>query len=149
METTMTFTPFENAALWGVLVAAVIGLLYGAFLRSRIKRLDEGTEEMKRVARLIQQGAYAYLNRQFKTIAWLVVILFIALTLSGVSVGWDIGIGRGLAFLLGAFASAFTGWMGMTLAVHGNVRCANAARKSLRDALWVAFRSGGVAGMYT
>ena len=149
METAMKFTPFENAALWGVLASAVIGLLFGYYLRQRIRRMDEGTEEMKRIARLIQEGAYAYLNRQFKTIAWLVVILFIALTLSGMSVGWDIGIGRGIAFLMGAFASAFTGWMGMTLAVQGNVRCANAARKSLREALWVAFRSGGVAGMYT
>ncbi len=149
MEITMQFTPFETAALWGVLVAAVIGLLYGVYLRTRIQRMDEGTDEMKRVARLIQAGAYAYLNRQFTTIAWLVGILFIALTLSGWSAGWDIGLGRGLAFLAGAFASAFTGWMGMTLAVQGNVRCANAARRSLRDALFVAFRSGGVAGMYT
>ncbi|MCD6351883.1 MAG: sodium-translocating pyrophosphatase [Armatimonadetes bacterium] len=145
----MQLTPFENAALWGVLGAAAIGLLYGYYLRGRVRRMDEGTDEMKRVARLIQEGAYAYLHRQFKTISWLVVILFVALTLSGWSAGWDIGLGRGLAFLLGAFASAFTGWMGMTLAVQGNVRCANAARKSLRDALFVAFRSGGVAGMYT
>jgi K(+)-stimulated pyrophosphate-energized sodium pump len=149
METTMQLTPFEETALWGVLVAAVIGLLYGVYLRTRIQRMDQGTDEMKRVARLIQQGAYAYLNRQFKTIIWLVVILFIALTLSGWGAGWDIGLGRGLAFLAGCLASAFTGWMGMTLAVQGNVRCANAARKSLRDALFVAFRSGGVAGMYT
>ncbi|MCX7599427.1 MAG: sodium-translocating pyrophosphatase [Armatimonadetes bacterium] len=149
METRMEFTPFENAALWGVIVAAVIGLLYGYYLRRRIVRMDQGTDEMKRIARLIQDGAYAYLHRQFTTIAWMVVILFIALTLSGATAGWDIGIGRGVAFLLGAFASAFTGWMGMTLAVQGNVRCANAARKSLREALFVAFRSGGVAGMYT
>ncbi len=147
--TAMELTPFENAALWGVLASAVIGLLYGYYLRRSIMRMDEGTEEMKRVARLIRLGAYAYLNRQFKTIAWLVVILFVALTISGWSAGPEIGLGRGLAFLLGAFASAFTGWMGMTLAVHGNVRCANAARKSLKDALTVAFRSGGVAGMYT
>lgn len=145
----MHFTSFENAALWGVVGAAVIGLLYGAYLRRRIVRMDQGTDEMKRIAGLIQQGAYAYLNRQFKTIIWLVVILFIGLTLSGASAGWDIGVGRGIAFLLGCFASAFTGWMGMTLAVQGNVRCANAARRSLRDALFVAFRSGGVAGMYT
>ncbi len=149
METGMQLTSFEETALWGVLVASVIGLLYGAYLRRRILRMDQGTDEMKRVARLIQQGAYAYLRRQFKTIAWLVVILFIGLTISGLSAGWDIGIGRGVAFLLGCFASAFTGWMGMTLAVQGNVRCANAARRSLRDALFVAFRSGGVAGMYT
>jgi len=149
METSMQLTPFEDAALWGVLVAAAIGLVYGVYLRSRVRRMEEGTEEMQRVARLIQDGAYAYLNRQFKTIAWLVVILFIGLTLSGWGAGWDIGLARGLAFLLGCFASAFTGWMGMTLAVQGNVRCANAARRSLREALFVAFRSGGVAGMYT
>jgi K(+)-stimulated pyrophosphate-energized sodium pump len=145
----MQFTTFEQGALYGVLAAAALGLLYGAYLRRRVLKFDQGTDEMKRIARLIQDGAYAYLNRQFSTIIWMVIILFIALTLSGIGAGLDIGLGRGIAFLLGCFASAFTGWMGMTLAVQGNVRCANAARKSLRDALFVAFRSGGVAGMYT
>ena len=149
MAGTMQFTTFESGALWGVLAAAVIGLCYGAYLRRRVLKFDEGTDEMKRIARLIQDGAYAYLHRQFSTIVWMVLILFVALTASGMAAGWQIGVGRGVAFLLGCFASAFTGWMGMTLAVQGNVRCANAARKSLREALFVAFRSGGVAGMYT
>ncbi len=146
---------FENAALWVTLGTAVIGLLYGLLLRRQILREDPGTEKMQQVAGQIQEGASAYLSRQFKTIGILVVILFIALTISGWTAGteelpgWQLGLGRGLAFLLGCFASGFTGFMGMGMAVRGNVRCAAAARESKGKALEIAFRSGAVAGMFT
>ncbi len=132
-----------------ILVAALIGVAYAVYLRRRVGTEEEGTEEMKAVARLIQEGAFAYLNRQFRTIAVLVVILFVALFFSGQAAGWDVAVGRALAFLLGCFASGFTGYMGMTLAVKGNVRTTNAARTSMKDALNIAFKSGGVAGMFT
>ena len=132
-----------------ILIAAVIGLLYAAYLRKQVGVEEEGTDEMKAVAALIQEGAFAYLNRQFRTIGILVVILFVALLLSGQGAGWDVAAGRALAFLLGCFASGLTGYMGMTLAVKGNVRTTNAARTSKKDALNIAFKSGGVAGMFT
>ena len=132
-----------------ILAAAVVGLLYAVYLRTRVGQEDAGTEEMQAVAGLIQEGAFAYLNRQFRTIAVLVVLLFVALFLTGMSKGMDIAVGRSLAFLLGCFASGFTGYMGMTLAVRGNVRTTAAARTSLKDALNIAFKSGGVAGMFT
>ena len=132
-----------------ILAAAIVGLLYAVYLRTRVGHEDAGTEEMQAVAALIQEGAFAYLNRQFRTIAVLVVLLFVALFLTGVPKGMEIAVGRSLAFLLGCFASGFTGFMGMTLAVRGNVRTTAAARTSLKDALNIAFKSGGVAGMFT
>ncbi|MGC9317796.1 MAG: sodium-translocating pyrophosphatase, partial [Armatimonadota bacterium] len=149
------FTTFETVALWATLGSAVVGIIYGLMLRSEILRKDPGTEKMQQVAGQIQEGAGAYLNRQFRTIILLVVLLFIALTITGWMAGGEeisgayLGLGRGLAFLLGCFCSGLTGFVGMTLAVRGNVRCANAARTSIVDALAVAFRSGAVAGMFT
>ncbi len=144
----MHLTAFENGAIAFTLVAAVIGLIYALSLRSNITKLEQGTEKMKQIAGQIQEGAMAYLTRQFRTIASLVVLLFVVLVLTAWG-DWDIAIGRGVAFLLGCLASGVTGYMGMTLAVRGNVRCAHAARTSLKDAFAVAFNSGAVAGMFT
>jgi K(+)-stimulated pyrophosphate-energized sodium pump len=149
------FTAFETIALWGTLGTAVIGIIYGLMLRKEILDKDPGTEKMQQIAGQIQEGASAYLNRQFKTIIGLVVVLFIALTITGWMAGTEevsgamLGLGRGIAFLLGCFASGLTGFVGMNLAVRGNVRCAAAARTSVGEALAVAFRSGAVAGMFT
>jgi len=149
------FTTFEWWALWGTLGTAVIGIIYGLMLRSEILAKDPGTEKMQQIAGQIQEGASAYLHRQFKTIAGLVVILFVALTVTGWMAGGEeispmaLGLGRGISFLLGCFASGLTGFVGMNLAVRGNVRCAAAARTSVKEALAVAFRSGAVAGMFT
>lgn len=132
-----------------ILAAGVIGLLYAWYLRTTVGHEDPGTEKMQEVAGLIQQGAYAYLNRQFRTIAVMVVLLFIALFFSAKGESLAVQIGRPIAFLLGCFASGITGYMGMTLAVRGNVRTTAAARTSAKDALNIAFKSGGVAGMFT
>ena len=127
---------FETVALWLTLGSAIVGIVYGLLLRKQILREDPGTEKMQQVGQQIQEGASAYLNRQFKTIIALVVVLFVALTASGWMAGseelpgWMLGLGRGVSFLLGCFASGFTGFMGMNLAVRGNVRCAAAARTS-------------------
>jgi K(+)-stimulated pyrophosphate-energized sodium pump len=137
--------------LFGYLILAcgVVGLLYAWYLRTTVGHEDPGTEKMQEVAGLIQQGAFAYLNRQFRTIAVLVVLLFVALFFSAKGEGLSIQIGRPIAFLLGCLASGLTGYMGMTLAVKGNVRTTAAARTSAKDALNIAFKSGGVAGMFT
>ena len=148
MPTTLPFGPFENFSIYAVLVCGVIGLIYALHLRKQTIGMDQGTEKMQQIAAQIQEGAYAYLNRQFKTIAVVIVILFFALLLSAWG-NWAIAFGRAIAFVLGCFASGFTGYMGMTLAVQGNVRCAAAARTSLADSMRIAFRSGAVAGMFT
>ncbi len=146
---------FENVALWVTLGTAVVGIIYGLMLRKEILAEDAGTEKMQEVAGQIQAGASAYLNRQFRTIGGLVAILFVALTATGWMgapgelPAWQLGVGRGVAFLLGCFASGYTGFMGMNLAVRGNVRCAAAARTSKAKALAIAFRSGAVTGMFT
>ena len=145
----MTFTPIEWVFLWGVLASAAIGFGYAMFLRRQVLALPQGTEKMVQVATLIQQGANAYIMRQFRTIAFLVVILGIGLTVSGMGQGAAIAAGRGIAFLAGCFGSAMTGFMGMWLAVRGNVRCAQASRTSIAEALTIAFRSGSVTGMFT
>ncbi|MBU0609660.1 MAG: sodium-translocating pyrophosphatase [Armatimonadetes bacterium] len=144
----LPFGPFETFSIYAVLVCGVIGLIYALYLRKQTIAMDQGTEKMQQIAAQIQEGAYAYLNRQFKTIAVVIVILFFALLLSAWG-NWSIAFGRAIAFVLGCFASGFTGYMGMTLAVQGNVRCAAAARTSLADSMRIAFRSGAVAGMFT
>jgi len=138
---------FEIVAVWCVWVTAFIGLGYALYLRKEVLEAEQGTPEMIEVATAIQDGANAYLSRQFKTILWFMVVLFVGLFLSTPVL--SIRIGRSLAFLAGAGLSALTGFVGMTLAVRGNVRTANAARTGLRQALTMAFRSGTVAGMFT
>ena len=145
----MEFTQFEWSALIATIVIAAFGVLYALSLRSYILKQDAGTEKMQSIAAQIREGANAYLTRQFKTIIILVVVLFVALVLSGLGAGVEIGIWRGIAFIMGCLASGITGAMGMKLAVQGNVRCAHAARTSLAQALQVAFKSGGVTGMFT
>ena len=148
MPTLLPFGQFENFSIAAVLVAGLIGLIYALYLRKQTLAMEQGTDKMRQIAAQIQEGAYAYLNRQFKTIMIVVVVLFFALLLSAWG-NWSIAFGRAIAFVLGCFASGFTGYMGMTLAVQGNVRCANAARTSLADSMRIAFRSGAVAGMFT
>jgi len=148
MPTSLPFGGFEYFSIYAVLACGVLGVIFALYLRRQTLSMDAGTEKMQQIAGQIQEGAYAYLNRQFRTIASVIVILFVALLLSAWG-NWSIAVGRALAFVLGCFCSGFTGYMGMTLAVQGNVRCAAAARTSLSDSLRIAFRSGGVAGMFT
>jgi len=135
--------------LWIVLGCGVLGIVAALFWRSQVLRQETGTEAMRRVAGQIQEGAYAYLNRQFRAILLMLVLLAILLVFLTGGEGWEITMGRVLAFVLGAFFSGLTGYVGMTLAVRGNVRCTHAARTSLAQALFIAFRSGAVTGMFT
>ena len=150
------FGSFEGRALWVVLVISLIALVFAYYLVREVLASPEGTTKMRDIARAIQEGARAYLNRQFKTIAVfigvLTVLLFFVLPVAKDSVHGDLFIrfGRSLAFIVGAGFSAIAGYTGMWLAVRANVRTANAARESgLRRALRIAFRAGGVAGMFT
>ncbi len=150
------FGSFEDKALWVILGISVLALLFAYYLVREVLSAPEGTPKMREIARAIQVGARAYLNRQFRTVgvfmAFLTVVLFFALPVSKAAIHGEtfIRVGRSLAFILGAGFSAITGYTGMWLAVRANVRTANAARESgLRKAMRLAFRAGGVAGMFT
>jgi K(+)-stimulated pyrophosphate-energized sodium pump len=152
----VVFRSFEDASLWVILGISLVALLFAAYLRREVLAAPEGTDTMKRIAKAIQEGAKAYLNRQFRTLGVFLAILTVALFFvlpvpKDVTHGsLYIRFGRSIAFILGAAFSATTGFAGMWLAVRANVRTANAARESgLRRALRIAFRAGGVAGMFT
>jgi K(+)-stimulated pyrophosphate-energized sodium pump len=135
-----------------VLVVAVIALLalvVAGVLVREVLSADEGTSKMKEIAEAVQEGAAAYLNRQFKTLGIFAVIVFFVLFLLPAETTSE-RIGRSIFFLVGALFSAITGYMGMWLAVRGNVRVAAAANDAgEQKAMKIAFRTGGVAGMFT
>jgi len=140
--------------------SAVLALLVGWYLMIKVLQEDEGTDKMKEIAGAIQVGALAYLKRQFRTIGMILVPVGAVVFLTSVAIDKpeggsalsfvESGLYRTLAFILGCVASGLTGYIGMTLATRGNVRTAAAAKRgSMKDALQVAFRTGGVAGMFT
>ena len=161
------FTAFEIMALWGVLVIALIALAYAWFLGVQVLRKDKGDEDMQRVWKAIRDGAEAYLRRQLRAILPLIGILTVALFLSvyivpptpeareffaGRSEGeirFLVGLGRAIAFILGASASLAVGQIGMRIAVAANVRVASASRRSFAEALQIAYRAGAITGMLT
>ncbi len=150
----------EWAVLYMSVAAALLALLVGFILVRKVLAEDEGSPKMREIAGAIQEGALAYLKRQFKTIAVILIplaaIVFVTSTAilkpdesTALSFGQS-GLWRTLAFILGCVASGLTGYIGMTLATRGNVRTAAAALSgSMPRALTVAFRTGGVAGMFT
>jgi K(+)-stimulated pyrophosphate-energized sodium pump len=149
---------------WTVLLlsvaAALLAIGVGFYLAKEVLAADEGTPKMKEIALAIQEGAMAYLKRQFRTIGFILIpvaaIVFFTSTeilkpdeSTALSFGAS-GLFRTIAFILGCAASGGTGYIGMTLATRGNVRTAAAALTgSMPKALTIAFRTGGVAGMFT
>src|SRR3954469_4800221 len=142
----------------GLTALAAIGV--GFSLMRGVLAPDQGTPKTREIALAIQEGALAYLKRQFKTIAVILVPLAIIVFITSTKVVKPdgtaaLGFGasgtyRTLAFLAGCLMSGLTGFIGMSLAVRGNVRTAAAAKSgSLPAALKVAFRTGGIAGMFT
>ena len=125
---------------------AALAIAYG--LRAQVLAASDGTAKMREIAEAIQEGAAAFLARQFRTLSYFVVIVFfLLLALPGDA---EIRIGRSIFFLLGAAFSALVGYNGMWLAVRANVRVADAARnKDGEKAVQIAFRTGGVVGMTT
>ncbi|NCV73856.1 MAG: sodium-translocating pyrophosphatase, partial [Actinobacteria bacterium] len=131
-----------------ILGISLVALAIALALRAQVLAQDEGTAKMKEIAAAVQEGAAAYLSRQFKTLSVFVAIVFVLLfALPG---DLDVKIGRSIFFLVGAGFSALVGYNGMWLAVRANVRVAEAARKkSAQRAVQIAFRTGGVVGMTT
>lgn len=140
--------------LWVIPISGILGVAFVAYLAWDVLRRDEGTREMQAVAATIYEGAIAFIRRQYTTIGILalVVAVFIMLLVSQEQVtetnvrGFDLGIRTGVAFLVGAAASALSGIIGMYVAVRSNVRVASAARQGVSDALNVALRGGAVSG---
>src|SRR6266487_3062420 len=136
---------------WVVIVAviALLALAVAGVLVREVLAASQGTAKMQEIAKAVQEGAAAYLRRQFRTLGVFVVVIFFVLLLlpaDTASIRW----GRSAFFLVGALFSAVTGFTGMSLAVRGNVRVAAAARETgERSAMRIAFRTGGVAGMFT
>ncbi len=131
-------------------VIAVIALAMGMIFRREVLAAGEGTTNMKNIAQAVQEGASAFLTRQFKTLGVFAIIAFLLLFALPAHGGADVRIGRSIFFLVGAGFSAGIGYMGMSLAVKANVRVAAAARDEGRDpAMRVAFRTGGTVGMAT
>ena len=131
-----------------VALAAIAALVMAAMFRREVLAAGEGTENMQTIARAVQEGAAAYLNRQFRTLTVFVVLVFLLLFLLPGDL--NVKIGRSIFFVVGAVFSAAIGYLGMWLATRANVRMAAAAREGERDtAMRIAFRTGGVVGMAT
>ncbi len=118
----------------------VVALIYGLLTVVQIMKLSTGTPRMQEIAAAIQEGASAYLNRQYMTIGMVGVVICIAL-------GSFLGLHVAIGFLIGAILSAAAGYVGMNVSVRANVRTAAAAKEGMKEALSVAFRSGAVTGL--
>jgi K(+)-stimulated pyrophosphate-energized sodium pump len=145
-------TSLQHIILWAILASALISLIFGLWLVRIVLNADPGAKSMTDVADAVFEGSMAYLRRQVKTMVFFVVAIAIALFLMYRNVfpnRLDLSVGIALAFILGVSASYGAGFVGMWLAVKGNVRSANAALTSFKDAMELAFKAGGVSGMFT
>jgi len=147
----VTPSQFENMALWGIIAIALGALVYAAFLARYVLREPKGSGKMLDVWQGIKQGANAYLRVQFKSILLIIGVLAIVLYLTAhvADAPLSISLGRAGAFLMGAFFSGMIGFLGMNMAVQGNIRTAHAAGKSFKNSLKISYRSGTITGMLT
>src|ERR1044072_6597699 len=125
------------------IVCALVAIGYGLYLTLWLLRQPAGNERMQEISGAVQEGASAYLRRQYRTIAIVSVVPFLALGFYN-KLGW----GTAFGFMIGAVLSAAAGFIGMNVAVRSNSRTAEAARQGLSPALNVAFRAGSVTGLH-
>jgi K(+)-stimulated pyrophosphate-energized sodium pump len=139
----------DKTLLLVIFATSFLALAVAWYLSREVLAASQGSAKMQEIAKAIQEGASAYLSRQFRTLAAFVALTFVVLLALPADNG-GVRLGRSVFFVIGAVLSATTGYAGMGLAVRGNVRVAAAAQESgLKRALRIAFRTGGVAGMFT
>jgi K(+)-stimulated pyrophosphate-energized sodium pump len=124
-----------------ILGGATLAIIFGIVLIKTIIKLPEGNEKMQSIAKAIQEGAKAYLNRQYKTVAIVAAIIFIIISFIP-----SLGFSTAFAFIFGALFSALAGYIGMNISVRANIRTAEAARDGMQKALKVAFQGGSITG---
>jgi len=132
----------ETQLLWSALGASIITLLYGAFLIYKVLKSPSGDAKMMKIAKAIQDGAKAYLSRQYKTVGLVALVVLIVMYFAHFSTNTMI------AFVVGAVLSALAGFIGMHVSVRANIRTTEAAKKGLKEALALAFGGGAVTGFF-
>ncbi|MDE0144577.1 MAG: sodium-translocating pyrophosphatase [Nitrospira sp.] len=136
----------ESSVIIFALISGIVGIAYGVYLTFWVLRQHAGNDTMQTIALAIQEGAGAYLNRQYRTVGIVAGVMFLILWLAG---AWseNFGLLTAMGFVVGATASAIAGYVGMVIAVRANVRTAQAASNGLDPALQVAFKGGAVTGL--
>ena len=129
-----------SIALSVAIVCGLLAVVYGLFTTRQVLSADAGNDRMREIAGAVQEGASAYLNRQYRAIGIVGILIGAVLWLL---LGKEVAIG----YLIGAILSGVAGYLGMNVSVRANVRTAEAARKSLAEALSIAFKSGAVTGL--
>ncbi len=133
---------------WIVPISGILAVLFAVFMARYVLKKDPGNKKMQEIGGMIFEGAMAFLKRQYRTIAVLAVItsLVIGFAIGYFTKSFDIGFKTSLAFLLGAFCSAISGFIGMYISVKSNMRCASAAQRGLKEAITISLRGGAVSG---
>ena len=136
---------FDKAMIFGI-VAGLVAVIYSISVTIWALKHDEGSEKMKQIAKAIQEGATAFLNRQYRTVAVVGIIVFALILIGGIWIP-QFGILTASGFLLGAILSTLAGYLGMFNAVRANIRTAQIAHQGVRPALKFAFKGGSVTGL--
>ena len=140
-------TVFANSASIIALVVSIFGVGYAAYTARWVLQQDTGTESMQKISKAVQEGAQAFLQREYRYVGIVVVVVTLILLGLGYVEGFNLSPLTAVAFVTGAVASATAGYIGMSIATRANVRTTQASSKSLNEGLQVAFASGSVMGV--